>query len=181
MLTYIHLLALIILSNRSFAQQSTTLEGWVLDGNTRSSWDIFWTCLSTILACTWAALHLNVPDRKWRKAAAGIIKGLAWVGVILAPELMALYAAIDVCYARKLMVQYNNSFVATRKKEKDAEKGGPEAGPPQLSEVEVKVQKWKRPPLDPYLRLLYSHEWITAADRRRLGLHSGSDKCCGPH
>jgi hypothetical protein len=111
-----------------------------LDGNTRSSWDILWTCLSTILACTWAALHLNVPDRNWGKGAAGITKGLAWFGVILAPEVMALYAATDVCYARKLVARCNNSFVATRKKEKDAEKGEPEAGSRQLSEVEVEVE-----------------------------------------
>lgn len=44
------LLLLLGFVNQPLAQSnSTALEGWRLDDNTRSSWDIFWTCVSTIL------------------------------------------------------------------------------------------------------------------------------------
>ncbi|KAF3929955.1 hypothetical protein AA313_de0205665 [Arthrobotrys entomopaga] len=60
--------------------------GWVQSPNQRGTIDIIWTCLLTILACSWTVLHLNVPSRRdsvyirlWRK-----VSGM--VAAIFAPE-----------------------------------------------------------------------------------------------
>lgn len=97
--------------NQSLAQSnSTALEGWQLDDNTRSSWDIFWTCVSTILACTWTALHISVPTRAETQAVYLWWKTAAWVGTILAPEFMAGTAAEELWQARSAVARCNAAF-----------------------------------------------------------------------
>ncbi|KOS40116.1 hypothetical protein ACN38_g9040 [Penicillium nordicum] len=97
--------------NPSLAQSnSTALEGWQLDDNTRSSWDIFWTCVSTILACTWTALHISVPTRAQTQTENLWLKALAWIGTILAPEFMAGTAAEELWQARSAVARCNAAF-----------------------------------------------------------------------
>ncbi|KAJ5406526.1 hypothetical protein N7465_007810 [Penicillium sp. CMV-2018d] len=97
--------------NESLAQSnSTALEGWQLDDNTRSSWDIFWTCVSTILACTWTALHISVPTRTETQAVSLWLKIAAWIGTILAPEFMAGVAAEELWQARSAVARCNAAF-----------------------------------------------------------------------
>lgn len=98
------------LVQESFAQtNSTVLEGWQFDGNDRSSWDILWTCLSTILACTWTALHVQVYE--YDKTTA-IWKSLSWIAAVLAPELMA-FRAVQEFWEVKLLVARCNSAQPT--------------------------------------------------------------------
>lgn len=105
------LLLLLGFVKQSLAQSnSTTLEGWQLDDNTRSSWDIFWTCVSTILACTWTALHISVPTRTETQAVSLWLKTAAWVGTILAPEFMAGVAAEELWQARSAVARCNAAF-----------------------------------------------------------------------
>ncbi|KAK4863607.1 hypothetical protein LT330_002385 [Penicillium expansum] len=105
------LLLLLGFVNQSLAQSnSTALEGWQLDDNTRSSWDIFWTCVSTILACTWTALHISVPTRVETQAEYLWLKAAAWVGTILAPEFMAGTAAEELWQARSAVARCNAAF-----------------------------------------------------------------------
>ncbi|KAJ5615831.1 hypothetical protein N7537_000945 [Penicillium hordei] len=107
----IALLLLFGFVNQSLAQSnSTALEGWQLDDNTRSSWDIFWTCVSTILACTWTALHISVPTRTETQAVFLWWKAAAWVGTILAPEFMAGTAAEELWQARSAAARCNDAF-----------------------------------------------------------------------
>lgn len=76
----------IIFVREAFAQTNTTvLEGWQFDDDSHSSWDILWTCLSTIFACTWTALHLAVPRRDNPTIYNGYIKFLLFIGALLAP------------------------------------------------------------------------------------------------
>jgi hypothetical protein len=37
---------------------------YVLGANIRSTFDILWTCLLTIIACTWSVQHLNIPEQR---------------------------------------------------------------------------------------------------------------------
>ncbi|KAJ5163247.1 uncharacterized protein N7500_005077 [Penicillium coprophilum] len=97
--------------NQSLAQaNSTALEGWQFDDNTRSSWDIFWTCVSTILACTWTALHISVPRRDDTQAGYFWVKAVAWICTILAPEAMAGTAAEELWQARSTAARCNAAF-----------------------------------------------------------------------
>lgn len=96
------------LFTQSLAKNSTfsDLEGWQFDDDSRSSWDILWTCLTTVFACTWTALHLHVP----RRDDPSILKGMAWIAALLAPELMVFQAATDAIYARKIIKKCNKAF-----------------------------------------------------------------------
>ncbi|KAJ6110654.1 hypothetical protein N7486_002889 [Penicillium sp. IBT 16267x] len=105
------LLILIGLATPSFAySNSTALEGWQFNGDSRSSWDILWSCLSTILACTWTALHLAVPERDQSEIAQIVLKLSSWICAILAPELMAGIAAEELCRANAVVARCNAAF-----------------------------------------------------------------------
>lgn len=97
---------LLVLPQPSLADTTTALEGWQFDGNTRSSWDILWTCLSLILACTWTAVHLDVPKPDNTSSTwyfRWIRKPTAWFIIMLAPELaLANYSVFDYWRAKKI-------------------------------------------------------------------------------
>ncbi|KAK0219160.1 hypothetical protein IW262DRAFT_1389662 [Armillaria fumosa] len=63
--------------------------------NGRTTWDIVWNCLATIFACTWLAVHPNVPSRYIRE------KGRLFLGLhrvkhallaIICPEAIIMWA-----------------------------------------------------------------------------------------
>lgn len=62
-------------------------QGWAVPLDTRGSMDIFISCLSAILICLWAVLHLNIPypnEPWWRN----ITRKLLYLGVAtVVPEL----------------------------------------------------------------------------------------------
>ncbi|KAJ5390792.1 uncharacterized protein N7496_001860 [Penicillium cataractarum] len=106
--------------SQSMASSSTPLLGWQLDGNTRSAWDILWTCLSTIFACTWTLLHMDVPPRNMSVARFTISKIRLWVLTILAPEVTFVRAAGQLDDARTLKKVCNKA-----QKRRDAESSEP--------------------------------------------------------
>ncbi|KAJ5947826.1 hypothetical protein N7466_000841 [Penicillium verhagenii] len=107
----IALIILVCFAAPSFAESnSTALEGWQVDGDSRSSWDILWTCLSTILACTWTALHPSVPKRDESESNLILWKIMGFIGAVLAPELMAGMAAEEFCHARAIVARCNAAF-----------------------------------------------------------------------
>jgi hypothetical protein len=93
---------LFVLVGQCMASSSTPLLSWQLDGNSRSAWDILWTCLSTIFACTWTRLHLDVPPRNVSVARCTINNIYVWVLTILAPEITFLRATSQLDDAKAL-------------------------------------------------------------------------------
>ncbi|KAH8691169.1 hypothetical protein BGW36DRAFT_400515 [Talaromyces proteolyticus] len=89
-------LALCIWVTQSFAANSTAVEGWQFDGNSRSTFDILWSCSSTIFACTWTALHTNVPERNKSDFQIGVRKAWQFFFALMAPELIAWTAAQEL-------------------------------------------------------------------------------------
>ncbi|KAF8059243.1 hypothetical protein FPV67DRAFT_1634143 [Lyophyllum atratum] len=73
---------------------------------TRSIWDIIWSCLATIFACSWASIHPNVPPRhiKWWGMVWRRVEYMIWT--VLAPELMILWAMRQYVGAWKLAGQF---------------------------------------------------------------------------
>lgn len=102
---------------KSMASSSTPLLGWQLDGNSRSAWDILWTCLSTIFACTWTLLHMDVPPRNMSVARSTSIKLRVWVRTILAPEVTFLQATGQLADAKKLRKSCRKCAIRHRKHE----------------------------------------------------------------
>lgn len=89
------------------------LHNFVSAPNIRGTLEIFWTCLATIIACTYTVLHLNIPeqrdgrdmDKGWRGDLKWWWKGIesyVWmtVATILAPEFYTLLAMMEWAEAR---------------------------------------------------------------------------------
>jgi len=74
--------------------------------DTRSIYNILWSCLSTIFACTWITVHPNIPapgDSQW----AVLRRRLAIMGYfLLTPEFIILWAVRQHYGARYLTTKY---------------------------------------------------------------------------
>lgn len=83
----------------------TTLKSQIAPGltssaNYRGTLDIVWSCVLTITACIYTALHLNIPSNTWRK--------VEWAAVaLLAPELVLYSALRQFADARDLVKKLN--------------------------------------------------------------------------
>ncbi|KAE8440433.1 hypothetical protein EG329_007616 [Mollisiaceae sp. DMI_Dod_QoI] len=89
----------------------TTPVNFVSSSNSRGSLEIIWTSLFTIIACTWTALHLNIPEQreghdpglvgdiKW--ALNGSLTHVGWMLItVLAPEILVMKYIGDLESAR---------------------------------------------------------------------------------
>ena len=75
-------------------------------GNTRTIWNIIWSCFSTVFACAWIAVHPNIPapnDSKWE-----IIRRRMMIAayILLAPEMVIMWAARQHRDARFLVEEF---------------------------------------------------------------------------
>src|SRR5271156_4650743 len=77
---------------------STTVN-YVSSANTRSTIDIFWSCLFTVITCTWTVQHLNIPEQREGRDSGwlgdikwGLKRGFTstkWMlATIIAPEVL---------------------------------------------------------------------------------------------
>ncbi|KAJ6565513.1 hypothetical protein DFH09DRAFT_1473573 [Mycena vulgaris] len=78
--------------------------------NCRRLFDIIWGCLTTLFACTWVSVHLNVPPpdqrwlaRLWRRLRMMLI-------TIVAPELMVGFAVRQFFVAWKFSTKFEVTF-----------------------------------------------------------------------
>ena len=72
----------------------------------RTIWSIIWSCLTTLFACSWVAMHPNVPSGNDSNAR---IQGrrLAMMGyMLLAPECVILWAAMQYFSAKEIEVKH---------------------------------------------------------------------------
>ncbi|KAF8957007.1 hypothetical protein BDZ97DRAFT_1670563 [Flammula alnicola] len=75
--------------------------------HSRTGWDISWSCIATIFACTWSAVHPNIPgprDSGWTCFKRRIVMMFY---AMVAPELMAMWAMRQYSGARKITRDYN--------------------------------------------------------------------------
>ncbi|GJE87867.1 hypothetical protein PsYK624_039510 [Phanerochaete sordida] len=70
--------------------------------NCRTISDIVWGCLSVILACTWAALHRDIPPKGVRWYI--VLGNHAWTTIVafFTPEFMAFMAIMEFAEARQV-------------------------------------------------------------------------------
>lgn len=72
-------------------------QGWVSEPgvNQRGTANILYTCFFTIYACTWTALHLNIPHRDL-SSGGRLFRKFQWMVIaILAPEYITLTALVQ--------------------------------------------------------------------------------------
>jgi hypothetical protein len=69
----------------------------------RTTWNIVWSCLSTIALCTWVSVHPNIPnpDEEWLAMIFRRIKLMMLA--IIAPEAVILWAIRQWRIATKLV------------------------------------------------------------------------------
>jgi len=58
----------------SVSQPSQARVGWQAGPTQRGTLTIVWSCVATIITCTWSILHLNVPNRKTALGREGCAK-----------------------------------------------------------------------------------------------------------
>jgi hypothetical protein len=87
--------------NNMTALQTIRAPPWVSASEFRGTIAIVQSCLLTLVACIYTALHLNVPKKKdWRSL---LLLKTQWVlAALFAPELVLYHAATQFFQARKL-------------------------------------------------------------------------------
>ncbi|KAG0694497.1 hypothetical protein DFH29DRAFT_992211 [Suillus ampliporus] len=78
--------------------------------DTRSLLDIIWSCAATLFACTWTAIHPNIPGMKEGKVAITARRLSIMVAALIAPELMITWAARQFFSARAAAKEFNEAF-----------------------------------------------------------------------
>jgi hypothetical protein len=78
--------------------------GWRDGPSERGTLTILWSCLSTVIACTWTILHLNIPSRldgaltKTIRKAKWTIITVLFPGFIFSKAVCELQMAVDDLY-----------------------------------------------------------------------------------
>ncbi|KUJ16695.1 uncharacterized protein LY89DRAFT_707221 [Mollisia scopiformis] len=62
---------------KTVCSKPTESVNYVSSADTRSTLDILWSCVLTIIACTWSVQHLNVPEQRERRNP-GWIGNIKW-------------------------------------------------------------------------------------------------------
>lgn len=80
--------------------------------------EIIWSCLATIFACTWVAVHPSVPlpthdsESTWHQLGR---RAALMTSAIIAPEFMVLWAIGERLTAAKIVEEYNRLYDISEK------------------------------------------------------------------
>ncbi|KAF9475603.1 hypothetical protein BDN70DRAFT_232064 [Pholiota conissans] len=76
--------------------------------NTRTIWNIIWTCLVTIVACSWVSVHPNIPAPGKKEWQVALMRLELMIWTIIAPEMMIFWAIRQWIGARRLASLYDD-------------------------------------------------------------------------
>lgn len=68
----------------------------------RTIWNIIWSCLATIAACAWVAVHRNVPDPRSGMVRVNLDRVLITICALLVPEYIIGWAVRQWLTARRI-------------------------------------------------------------------------------
>ncbi len=91
-----------IAQNNFTALHNTLAPGWVSAPNMRGTSSILYSCLLTLFACIYTALHLNVPKSGSSFSSLHLPKVRWALASLFAPELVLYYASSQFFEAREL-------------------------------------------------------------------------------
>ena len=76
----------------------------------RSIWNILWSCLATIFACSWVSVHPNIPgpNESRRRIFLRRLELMFWA--VVCPELIITWALRQWSVARRLEDLYNGEL-----------------------------------------------------------------------
>jgi|SRR5882757_2770925 len=78
--------------------------------NTRTLFDIIWSCAATLFACTWTAMHPNIPGANEGKFAIISRRLFVLVMALIVPELIITWAARQFFSARMAANDFNDAL-----------------------------------------------------------------------
>ncbi|OAX39404.1 hypothetical protein K503DRAFT_865460 [Rhizopogon vinicolor AM-OR11-026] len=76
--------------------------------NTRTLWDIIWSCAVTLFACAWTAIHPNIPGMDEGKVAIFSRRLLIMAIVLIAPEFIIAWAMRQFLSARRTANEFDD-------------------------------------------------------------------------
>jgi len=71
----------------------------------RSVWNIVWSCFATLFACSWVAVHPNIPSAKDSEVRVFGRRLATMAYMLLAPELVIMWTATQHFSAKKIAAQ----------------------------------------------------------------------------
>ena len=76
----------------------------------RSIWDILWSCLATIFACSWVSVHPNIPgpNESWWRIFLRRLELMFWA--VVGPEMIICWAFRQWIGARNLQERYKGEL-----------------------------------------------------------------------
>ncbi|KAG2357365.1 hypothetical protein BDR07DRAFT_1612541 [Suillus spraguei] len=80
--------------------------------STRSLWEIIWSCAATLFACTWTAIHPNIPGMNEGQFTVISCRLGIMLMALIAPELMITWATAQFISARSTAKNFNDVFGA---------------------------------------------------------------------
>jgi hypothetical protein len=80
--------------------------------STRTLSDIIWSCAATLFACTWTAIHPNIPGIEEGKLTVTSRRLFIMVMALMAPELIITWSARQYFSARETAKEFNGAFGA---------------------------------------------------------------------
>jgi hypothetical protein len=92
--------------NNLTALRTITAPPWVSSASFRGTTGILWSCLVTLVACIFTAIHLNIPTET--STLRRLLQKLKWVLIALvAPEIVLYCASSQFSEARTLIQELN--------------------------------------------------------------------------
>ncbi|KAF9477307.1 hypothetical protein BDN70DRAFT_838058 [Pholiota conissans] len=74
----------------------------------RSVGELVWGCLATVFACSWVAVHPNIPPQDSTSLQRALIRFELMLWTILAPEIIVLWSAKQWIAARRVREAYRD-------------------------------------------------------------------------
>ena len=89
---------------------STSALACICPADQRSIWDVLWSCLATIFACSWVSVHPNIPGPKesWWRIFLRRLEIMFWA--VVGPELIISWALRQWLGARRLEKDYKGEL-----------------------------------------------------------------------
>jgi hypothetical protein len=100
--------------NRTIADGSGRVHGWISEPSGRGTAGLLYTCLITIFLCVWSALHISIPARNYSQTENFFYKVKLAVVAIIAPELVFLNAINEYFFIREALDELPASFSEVR-------------------------------------------------------------------
>ncbi|TDL14700.1 hypothetical protein BD410DRAFT_757029 [Rickenella mellea] len=75
--------------------------------NCRTTYDIVWSCLTTMFACTWVAIHPNIPAPYESSFEIGLRRLGIVIMALIAPELVIMWATRQWIVSRRLATKHH--------------------------------------------------------------------------